>query len=41
VSVVIASFLGGAWLTWALPLAVAVLVGTFTFVALNGRKEDE
>jgi hypothetical protein len=41
VSVVIASFLGGAWLTWALPIAVAVLAGAFMVLTLSGRREDE
>jgi hypothetical protein len=41
VSVVIASFVGGAWLTWAVPLAIAVIAWTFVFRVLRGRREGE
>jgi cytochrome c-type biogenesis protein CcmH/NrfF len=38
VSPVLASFLGGSFISWALPLVVLLVAYTFLFVALQRRE---
>lgn len=40
-SLVVASFLLGGWLSWAVPIAVAAVVWTFVFLALGRRRDGE
>ena len=40
-SLVVASFLVGGWFSWLLPIAAALLVWTFLFLALAKRGKGE